>query len=1185
MSGPKIRAGGSCLVCRRRKVKCDRTKPVCLACIKYKSDSACDYETKRNVRFLHMVYSEPTGNIDGENKVTKPQLQKPNTNVSNVGGSNCNMTFKKTKGVEASEQRLPTQLLAFGHMSFYDGYEAVEIKASRLLFTGALHSIAVLRRDPFLYVLVAMIRKDRSKLHERISKAKPSSSRKYPVPLYTQEEIASQLIINARANHEHPCSNSVDDCRRYSRSGRSQNYSKISESLKLEPQKPGFPSQGKLTSADISTDTKFQQKLIENEGLDEVKSVVEEGNLPRNPLSVVNLLNEDSQAKSSLANSSTQNNDKNKDIEIWRKLQSMLATLQQRQHRLMKQLEPSRKNDLNAITSASFLGAMPSPEMSVLAKVREILPPTKIIWLHLRNYFRSPLHALFPVLTEDWFCDTVKEFIKNHKDDMSKPEVVVTQRCDFGKIGCMLIIMRLSFLMYADKAEKNLPEEQRDVYAHSIGPEFISTAELCLSLFRLLRKAILPVLHCAVLLRIYRRYAPDEGDIADSGGSEPFSGILTKMATSIGLHVDAEFSGQFAFSKMYSQAWRKCWYVIYFLDLYEGMNSGNATTINEHSFSTRLPVVGTNEDGTLSSYITVPELEIASIECLRKNYDFSIVCHKLLNLVMNRNFKVSCEKVQSAAGELELLLKKTYEKGLRKILKHPAKTIDESITKCNDFKVFIETYSFLFMVYFHLFLHVDKLVIGDPDRYPPSTSFHYLQKLLEIYVELEPALVVLRASKDYHGNDSEFFDTLFGNNSKLVVIQSCGMFIVRFTTILQCLAARLLHLKYNFLLRPSPYRLAGEEREVPGVSEAADELITLLLKKLSIINEVTQSLSETYFYAWRISKGNSYIYDLLMAEDSILDHKSNISRSYRAACKDEPAFNSEKPMPFVNFYDVIPESNSLLHAKVSDLKKLLFILQSDDGNLLSSLTHRSHSFVTENTPLSAFQSPLSKFEESGQNALSLIGMSSIKKATDASSDPNTFTSLASPTSFRAEGTSSGSNSLNSQKMEKSRSYVNSEDIDTFWYKIKLRNANLSAERSFSQSSGPPNRPNASDEKSKIFSSSWHNNNHNPPSPTERLVRNELHDTGHFNEIFNNQSLLQEHVMQQLQQLTEEQPIPQNPSRQGEYVESFTPHLAPNHREDKRNIEGSFLNNNSLEASDFDMFLPTFDAFIEDIDFT
>ncbi|CUS21054.1 LAQU0S02e04808g1_1 [Lachancea quebecensis] len=1183
MSGPKVRPGGSCLVCRRRKVKCDRTKPVCLACIKYKSGSVCDYETKRNVRFLHMAYPEPIDTIDGEHKVIKPSLQKSSIKVPNMRGSNRTTTSERTKQVEASEYKLSKKLLAFGDMSFYDGYEAVEIKASRLSFTGALHSLAILRRDPFLYVLVEMIRKGRSKLHEKLSKAKPSSSRKYPVPFYTQEEIASQLIVNARSSHDHSRLDSKDGCQQHTRSEVSPNGSKILENSKLGTRKPGFPAQAKRIAASISTDTKFQQKLIENEGLDEVKSIVEEGNLPRNPLSVVNLLNEDNQVKSSLSSTSAQSNDKNKDIEIWRKLQSMLATLQQRQHKLMKQLEPSRKIDADAITSAGFLGTMPSPEMDVLAKIREILPPTKIIWLHLQNYFRSPLHALFPVLTEDWFCDTVKEVIKNNKNDMNKPDVVVTQRCDFGKLGCLLIILRLSFLMYADKAEKGLSKEERFVFAHSISLEFISTAELCLSLFRLLRKAILPVLHCAVLLRVYRRYAPDEGDIADSGSSEPFSGILTKMATSIGLHADAEFSGQFAFSKMYSQAWRKCWYVIYFLDLYEGMNSGNATTIHDHSFNTRLPIVGIDEDGTLSSYITEPELEIASIECLRKNFEFSIACRKLLKLVMNRDSKVSCEKVQSTAEELEIMLRKTFGESLRRILKRPAKTSSESITKCNDFKIFIETYSFLFMVYFHLFLHVDKLVIENPGRYAPSTSFHYLQKLLEVYVELEPALVVLRASKSYQGNESDFFDTLFGSNSKLVVVQSCGMFIVRLTTILQCLAARLLHLKFNYLLRSSPHRQAEKERGTLEISEAADELISLLLRKLYIINDITQSLSETYFYAWRISKGNNYIYDLLKAEDSILDHESSTSRKHRIICKGEPRSSSKTSTSSSNSNDVIPESNSLLYAKASDLKKLLFILQSDDGNLLFSLTHRNPPVATENKPPSVSQVQVSNFEEPSQGAFSHSNMNNMKKAADTR--PDAISSIVSPTSLSVEEGSSESNILSSQKMEKSRSCANSEEIDTFWYKVKLRNANLSAKGSYSQSSGFSGRSKALDDKAETPSNGRSNSSYIFPPPPEELVRCESHDTGHFNEIFNNQSLLQEHVMQQLQQLTEEQPLPQNPSRKGEISEGSAPHSASNFCEDKRTDEGSLMNNDFLEASDFDMFLPTFDAFIDDIDFT
>lgn len=576
MGNRAFNIGTSCLTCRRRKVKCDRSKPVCLACIKYKSISECSYEVKRGVKFLHMVYSASSASENAGNKVSKSRTRKLNENKSTALPIS---TFEKLDQSVEEVRESPFDygiLSKFGQMSFYDDYEAVEINAGRLSFVGPLHFTAISRRDPFLYVIMTMIHKERSELHKKALRTASEVRQKYPLPRYTQDEIASQLIIARKApKKETPLSRRAG-FKVKSRYNKPIGAGCTDQGLQDDP-KAGLNDTATQQSApNTSSDSKFKRRLIENEQLEEVESVVQEEQTARNPLSVINLLNEEKTAKGSLGITSNQVSDQNKDIEIWRKLQAMLATLQQQQ-----------RGPLSEVNSQSQSVA-PSPEMKVFSKIQKMIPTRKVIWLHLRNYFHSPLHALFPVLTEDWFNDDMREILRGSEESDSQPEIVISGKFDFARLGSLLIVLRLSFLMYSDTKGTRDTEELQEVLSQSIGPEFVDTAQQCMHLFKLLRKALLPVLHCTILLRIYRRYAPEEGDIVDGGDSEAFSGLITKMATSIGLHTETEFSKHLTFSKMYRQAWRKCWYVVYFLDLYEGMNTGNALMIHKHSFSTKL---------------------------------------------------------------------------------------------------------------------------------------------------------------------------------------------------------------------------------------------------------------------------------------------------------------------------------------------------------------------------------------------------------------------------------------------------------------------------------------------------------------------------------------------------------------------------------------------------------------------
>lgn len=90
METKPVSSGKTCLTCRRRKVKCDKTKPVCLKCINYNSAMSCVYannskDSKINSNFPKRKRGRPSKteneNIESINLAKTPLLNLSNNNT------------------------------------------------------------------------------------------------------------------------------------------------------------------------------------------------------------------------------------------------------------------------------------------------------------------------------------------------------------------------------------------------------------------------------------------------------------------------------------------------------------------------------------------------------------------------------------------------------------------------------------------------------------------------------------------------------------------------------------------------------------------------------------------------------------------------------------------------------------------------------------------------------------------------------------------------------------------------------------------------------------------------------------------------------------------------------------------------------------------------------------------------
>ncbi|SCU98781.1 LADA_0H15324g1_1 [Lachancea dasiensis] len=1145
--GASNERSGSCLVCRKRKVKCDRAKPVCQTCVRHNSVTECRYDVKKSIKFLHMFHPDSGTLSKGKRRLSKTNHDEKCVQMSSkipfVEGLS-----QSNRVPEASMSSLRGATLdPFGEMSFHEDYEAIEIKASRLTYAGPLHYAAVSRRDPFLNVIFAEIRREMNHLREKALKANKNKGKKYPLPFYTQDEIANHLLVSGRhspgpipKDNGAPVASLLNRARAKDRLNRSKELNTGANTLE----------------EDSRTDDKFKKKLLENEGMDETLACDSE-NLERNPLSVVNLLNEDNTNRPSLGSAERGDKDKSTEIEIWRKLQVLLAKLQERTSKGDNHIVSEDKNAQRFHATKGYM--MPAPEFTTFSKIKGLLPSSRLIWKHLDNYFKSPLHALYPILTEDWFCDDISDVIGKRSDSDLPPVVTITSRLDFSKLGTLLLLLRFSYLMYSEKCESRQSDEEKALSSHPIGAEFADTAYMCLNLFKLQRKALLAVLHCALLLHLYRRFAPEEGDIVDGGDIEPFSSLICGMATSIGLNTEIDFT-QLPYSGMYLQAWRKCWYTIYFMDLHGCMNSGNSLKINEHSFNTKLPRMELDGGGSLPKYVKNAAVEAASVECLAKNFELSHACRRLLDVVMNRQTRTRCSTVQYLCDELESSLALSNGSGLRAVVNKPCSSLYESALKCNAFKNFIDTTTLLSMVTFHMFLHIDKCIADNNKLLNNTVLQDYLGKLLMYYVEVEPILILILAD-DEAGNEPDVFDVTFGRGSKLLIMQCCGSFIVHFAIILQCFVTRLKHLKLNY----KDDLFVGTTAQLHSVEERKgiiDDLIELCFNKLSLINSITKLLSRTHFYAWRMSKSYSHVYHLL-EEKSILLQRPYDNGGCQAG-REAATATLRKRSPFGLSSDKVPTVNNLASFKTSDFQQLLSILSSTDWEIFSSFLG-TRGLYSKDLLLNGVQRSIKTqaHENNRQHFGESVGVNQAERTRSStlSSKPVSSESVSKVEASLSTG------GLNEQAPDDTENYVALDAIDTFWYSAMLRNANISTDLSYPKDGF----------HSHALNDALPDHSHSERLHENASQRETKSSTKGLDELSSDQTLLQERVLQQLRQLTSEEI----------YQTSKVSSHVPSAHEGYEKCEAHDTKqkpDRSAVTTDVDMFFPPFSAFIDDMNF-
>ena len=208
-----------------------------------------------------------------------------------------------------------------------------------------------------------------------------------------------------------------------------------------------------------------------------------------------------------------------------------------------------------------------------------------------------------PIIDETEFKTEITRILGPEEYNETAVEVSVEKRLDFAYLGIMLVILRLTYLsLFLNRNcqnEKNLhttdpskeAQELKYLLSNPINITLVNMAQECLEQFDLMRRTNFAVLQCAFMLKLYRMFAPEDGDGADAGDSQTYNAMLIQMAYSMGINrepVRNSYDDHQDDLKT-NNIQRKIWNFLVISDIAQAYQYGNPLNIEKKYYDTSLP--------------------------------------------------------------------------------------------------------------------------------------------------------------------------------------------------------------------------------------------------------------------------------------------------------------------------------------------------------------------------------------------------------------------------------------------------------------------------------------------------------------------------------------------------------------------------------------------------------------------
>jgi len=284
----------------------------------------------------------------------------------------------------------------------------------------------------------------------------------------------------------------------------------------------------------------------------------------------------------------------------------------------------------------------------VIRKIEEILP-SKYLCENYLDFFFHFIWITRPFIDEDTFKNDIRRII-NFDDITLKPKVVFTQRSDFATVATFLIILRYSSVTIAVSEDQELPSFLVPLKENPMDVEAISVAQMCLSMYKILRKSTIHMVQALLYLRVYFKDCPEDGDGMNLNQSQLLFGFIVQSAIGMGLHRDPLHYSQISNDVKESNLRRRLWFSIVSLDCETSVLSGNLSVLPNPSLIDVNPPMVTSMDS----------IEQAQVEVLHKSIGLQKIWQQFCNEVNKMQSKPTLYKLVGILEESRTYVEKNF---------------------------------------------------------------------------------------------------------------------------------------------------------------------------------------------------------------------------------------------------------------------------------------------------------------------------------------------------------------------------------------------------------------------------------------------------------------------------------------------------------------------------------------------
>lgn len=484
-------------------------------------------------------------------------------------------------------------------------------------------------------------------------------------------------------------------------------------------------------------------------------------------------------------------------------------------------------------------------DMELLEKIKLVLPNRKALWLLVDRFFTA-LYPFMPYLDELLFKSEITRLLGPATTDPTRiGSINVQRRLDFAYLGILLLVLRISYVSLFT----NIPREnEKCMYGNvhdtcqfmmnnPINIDVAAVSQDCLNTFNLMKSVNMAVMQLTFFTRLYRLYAPDDGDGSDSGESSVLNSMLLQMAFQLGLNRDPDKYPEVCSDEKLNNLGRKMWYFLLILDMNNSATSGVPLSTSQGDYDTKTPYYKPGNENVRD--IAIEKFTVDRLTKFKQTY---YQVSGLLRLILNVNSAVPIPLFMEYINSHDIHFRRFFFE-LRLSFEHHRVLRIEGLDRTLRLKIYFTQFLVHMTLNFHMFRYYEM-------KQENVCAYFFAKKMVVLLVtDMIPF----------------YLDTIVMNRNQF---ESPVDFIVT-PSFISCAHMGLILLTSLYIrIRLEMFALKTENSDgmIPGPESPKHRRYQLhqtleehVLCMMQILRDHLHRISSRYYHAWRITRAQNFL--------------------------------------------------------------------------------------------------------------------------------------------------------------------------------------------------------------------------------------------------------------------------------------------------------------------------------------